>query len=165
MPGNGYFERMARTKVPDKARVPIGLKVSEADATQIDQVLLRPEFAGWTRAEWCREIIRTALRYYAGDPPPPDPGRARAAAQPAAAQNAAAQNAGAQNAGARPVPPGPPPPAAGESAAATAQPVPPDGLEPPAPLESPAPAGCPHPADARDYERGACGACGAILWD
>ena len=156
MPGNGYFERMARTKVPDKARVPIGLKVSEADATQIDQVLLRPEFAGWTRAEWCREIIRTALRYYAGDPPPPDPGRARAAAQPAAAQPAAAQPAGAQ-----PVPPGPPPPAAGESAAAARQPGP-DGLEP---LESPAPAGCPHPADARDYERGACGACGAIVWD
>ena len=150
---------MARTKVPDKARVPIGLKVSEADATQIDQVLLRPEFAGWTRAEWCREIIRTALRYYAGDPPPPGPGRARAAAQPAAP----------------PVPPSPAPPAAagprqstvrrsdaaGESAAAADEPGP-DGLEPP---EPPAPAGCPHPADARDYERGTCGACGAILWD
>ena len=159
MPGNGYFERMARTKVPDKARVPIGLKVSEADATQIDQVLLRPEFAGWTRAEWCREIIRTALRYYAGDPPPPDPGRARAAAQPATDPPDTAPPAGAQ-----PVPPGPPPPAAGESAAPGGQPGP-DGLEPPAPLESPAPAGCPHPADARDYERGVCGACGAILWD
>jgi hypothetical protein len=159
MPGNGYFERMARTKVPDKARVPIGLKVSEADATQIDQVLLRPEFAGWTRAEWCREIIRTALRYYAGDPPPPDPGRARAAAQPAAP----------------PVPPSPAPPAAagplesavrrsdaaGGSAAVPDEPGP-DGLEP---LEQPAQAGCPHPADARDYERGTCGACGAILWD
>ncbi|HXZ73263.1 MAG TPA: hypothetical protein VEH31_20630 [Streptosporangiaceae bacterium] len=157
---------MARNKVPDKARVPIGLKVSEADATQIDRVLLRPEFAGWTRAEWCREIIRTALRYYAGDPPPPDPGRARAAAPPAAAQ---------------PVPPRPPPPAAaapresagppapaargpdaaGESAAVAGGPGP-DGLEP---VASPAPAGCPHPADARDYERGTCGACGAILWD
>ena len=75
---------MARTKLPDKARVTIGLKVSEADATQIDQVLTRPEFAGWTRAEWCREIVRTALRYYAADPPPPGPGRARAAARPAA---------------------------------------------------------------------------------
>jgi hypothetical protein len=150
---------MARTKVPDKARVPIGLKVSEADATQIDQVLLRPEFAGWTRAEWCREIIRTALRYYAGHPPPPDPGRARAAAQPAAP----------------PVPPSPAPPAAaaplesavqrpdaaGESAAVADEPGP-GGLEP---LEPPAQAGCPHPADARDYERGTCGACGAILWD
>jgi hypothetical protein len=157
---------MARTKLPDKARVPIGLKVSEADAMLIDQVLTRPEFAGWTRAEWCREIIRTALRYYAADPPPPDPGRARAPARPAA-------------------PPGPPPPAAasppvpataappapggsgatGESAAGGAGGGGPDGLEPPEPLESPAQADCPHPADARDYERGVCGACGAILWD
>ena len=84
IPGSGYLERMARTKLPDKARVTIGLKVSEADAMQIDQVLTRPEFAGWTRAEWCREIVRTALRYYAADPPPPDPGRARAPARPAA---------------------------------------------------------------------------------
>ena len=120
---------MARTKVPDKARVPIGLKVSEADATQIDQVLMRPEFAGWTRAEWCREIVRTALRYYAADPPPPDPGRARGPARPAADQ---------------PVPPSPPPPAAagppvpaagmsgaaGESAAGAAGEPGPDGLEP-----------------------------------
>jgi len=153
---------MARTKLPDKARVTIGLKVSEADATQIDQVLTRPEFAGWTRAEWCREIVRTALRYYAADPPPPG------AAQPA--------------------PPGPPPPAAATSPAPAGPPVPaarrpdaagepaadgagepgPHGLEPPEPLESPAspaPADCPHPPDARDYERGACAACGAILWD
>ncbi len=166
---------MARTKLPDKARIPIGLKISEADATQIDQVLMRPEFAGWTRAEWCREIIRTALRYYATDPPPPDPGRARAPARPAAP----------------PVPPSPPPPAAasppvpaappvlatprppapggsgatGEPAAGGAGVPGPDGVEPPEPLESPAQADCPHPADARDYERGACGACGAILWD
>jgi hypothetical protein len=160
---------MARTKLPDKARVTIGLKVSEADATQIDQVLTRPEFAGWTRAEWCREIVRTALRYYAADPPPPGPGRARAAARPAAP----------------PVPPSPPPPGAaapplpaprrsgtaGESTAGGAGEPGPDGLEPPEspePLESPDPparAGCPHPADARDYERGACVACGAILWD
>ena len=155
---------MARTKLPDKARVTIGLKVSEADATQIDQVLTRPEFAGWTRAEWCREIVRTALRYYAADPPPP---------------------------GARPAPPGPPPPApaaapapagppvpaarrpdaAGEAAAAGAGEPGPGGLEPLEPLESPGspesvdPADCPHPADARDYERGACAACGAIIWD
>jgi hypothetical protein len=160
---------MARTKLPDKARVPIGLKVSEADAMLIDQVLTRPEFAGWTRAEWCREIIRTALRYYAADPPPPDPGRARAPARPAAP----------------PVPSSPPPPAAasppvpatapprapggsgaaGESAAGGAGAPGPDGLEPPEPLESPAQADCPHPADARDYERGVCGACGAIIWD
>ena len=156
---------MARTKLPDKARVTIGLKVSEAEATQIDQVLTRPEFAGWTRAEWCREIVRTALRYYAADPPPPDPGRARAPARPAAAE---------------PVPPSPPPAgspvpaprgsdAAGEATAGGAGDPGPDGLDPLGPLESgEAPesrADCPHPADARDYERGACAACGAIIWD
>jgi hypothetical protein len=54
---------MARARLVDSARVPIGLKVSEADAARIDEVLTRPEFAGWTRAEWCREIIRSALRY------------------------------------------------------------------------------------------------------
>lgn len=141
---------MARTKLPDKARVTIGLKVSEADATQIDQVLTRPEFAGWTRAEWCREIVRTALRYYAADPPPP-----AAAPEPAAA----------------PVPAARRPDAAGEAAAGGAGEPGPDGLEPLEPPESPEspesldPADCPHPADARDYERGACAACGAIIWD
>jgi hypothetical protein len=154
---------MARTKLPDKARVPIGLKVSEADAMQIDQVLTRPEFAGWTRAEWCREIIRTALRYYAADPPPPDPGRARAPAQPAAPPAPPPVPASP------PVPATPPPPAPGGSgatgeSAADGGPGP-DGMEPPEPLKSPAQADCPHPADARDYERGASGACGAILWD
>jgi hypothetical protein len=157
---------MARTKLPDKARVPIGLKVSEADAMQIDQVLTRPEFAGWTRAEWCREIIRTALRYYAADPPPPDPGRARAPARPAAPPSPPPPVA------ASPPVPATPPAAApggsgatGESAAGGAGGPGPDGLEPPEPRESPAQADCPHPADARDYERGVCGACGAILLD
>jgi len=139
---------MARTKLPDKARVTIGLKVAEAEAMQIDQVLTRPEFAGWTRAEWCREIVRTALRYYAADPPPPDPGRARAPARPAAAE---------------PVPPSPPPPAPASPPVPASPSVP---ASSPVPAESQeSPAGCPHPADARDYERGACGACGAILWD
>jgi len=137
---------MARTKLPDKARVTIGLKVSEADATQIDQVLTRPEFAGWTRAEWCREIVRTALRYYAADPPPPGPDQAHAAARPAAAH---------------PAPPGPPPVAAAAPAPAS----PPEPLESPESPEALDKADCPHPADARDYERGACAACGAILWD
>jgi len=36
---------MARPRLADSARVPIGLKVSEADAARIDQVLTRPEFA------------------------------------------------------------------------------------------------------------------------
>jgi hypothetical protein len=155
---------MARTKLPDKARVTIGLKVSEADATQIDQVLTRPEFAGWTRAEWCREIVRTALRYYAADPPPPGSGRARAAARSAAAPPP-------PEPAAAPVPAARRPDAAGEAAAGGAGEPGPGGLEPLEPLESPEspesldPADCPHPADARDYERGACAACGAIIWD
>ena len=77
---------MARPRRPESARVPIGLKVSDADAARIDQVLARPEYAGWTRAEWCREIIRSALRYYVGDGPAADPGQARVAVRPAAAE-------------------------------------------------------------------------------
>ena len=57
---------MARPRLADSARVPIGLKVSEADAARIDLVLTRPEFAGWTRPEWCREIIRSAWDYETG---------------------------------------------------------------------------------------------------
>ena len=83
---SGYRERMARPRRPESARVPIGLKVSDADAARINQVLARPEYAGWTRAEWCREIIRSALRYYVGDGPVPDPGQARVAVRPAAAE-------------------------------------------------------------------------------
>jgi hypothetical protein len=63
--------------------VPIWLKLSEADAAQLDQVLARPEFAGWTKAEWCLEIIQTALRYYAKRPVA-EPGRARSRTRPAA---------------------------------------------------------------------------------
>jgi len=74
---------MARTRLPDTARVSIGLRVSEADAARIDQVLARPEFEGWSRSEWCVEIIRSALRYYAGDPPSPVADQAPASPQPA----------------------------------------------------------------------------------
>lgn len=84
---------MARARRPDSTQVPIGLKVSEADAARIDQVLARPEFAGWTRAEWCREIVRSALRYYVGDGPAPDPGQATAsdpAVPPGATESAPA---------------------------------------------------------------------------
>src|SRR5690348_11845802 len=144
---------MARTKVPDKARVTIGLKVSEADATQIDQVLTRPEFAGWTRAEWCREIVRTALRYYAADPPPPGPGRARAAARPAAAQPAPpgpppAAPATVPAPAAPPVPAARRPDAAGDAAAGAGRPGPggPNGLEPLEPLDSPESPGSPDQA-------------------
>jgi len=138
---SGYGERMARRKPADSA-VPIGLQVSEADAAGIDQVLARPEFAGWTRAEWCREIVRTALRYYLGSPVP-------AGRQPAPV----AASAG-------------PPAAAGAGAAAPALPAvsepDPGGQEAPGP---PAPADCPHPPSARDYERGVCAVCGAVIWD
>ena len=142
---------MARTRLPDSARVPIGLKVSEADAAQIDQVLARPEFAGWSRAEWCREIIRTALRYYVGGAS--GPGQDRAPARPAVP---------------RPAPPGPPsaPPAVASPAPAVATGIPPaerdPGSAPPEPAARPE---CSHPPDARDYQTGTCAACGAILWD
>jgi hypothetical protein len=74
---------MARPRQTESESVPIWLKLSEADAEQMDQVLARPEFAGWTKAEWCLEIIQTALRYYAKRPVAA-PGRTRAPAQPPA---------------------------------------------------------------------------------
>jgi hypothetical protein len=159
---------MARPRLTESARVSIALKVSQVDAAQIDEVLTRPEFAGWTRAEWCREIIRTALRYYVGGAPAPDPGRDPVPARPAAAQ---------------PVPPGPaaasaPGPAAGPPSqaaepgtggAGAAAPTPPAVGEPrPGSREAPDPPAepaCPHPAEARDWQTGTCAACGAILWD
>ena len=145
---------MASPRRSESARVPIGLKVSEADAARIDQVLARPEYVGWTRAEWCREIIRSALRYYVGDGPVSDSGQARVAVRPAAVE---------------PVSPSPPPRAAASSpvsvVSAPDSAVPSGGERVPAAPESPAQAGCPHPADARDYETGTCAACGAILWD
>jgi hypothetical protein len=139
---------MARSRLPDSARVPIGLKVTEDDASRIDQVLARPEFTGWTRAEWCREIIRTALRYYVGNPSAPDPGQARTPAhdQPATARPASP----------RAEPPAVPQargPAPAEDKPAEDKPVPSAQPE------------CRHPADARDYETGTCAVCGAILWD
>jgi hypothetical protein len=87
----GYLERMAGPGPPDPADVPIGLMVSKADAAQIDQVLARPEFAGWTRAEWCREIIRSALRYYTRDAFEPGPGQAGASGRPAAGEPSPAE--------------------------------------------------------------------------
>jgi hypothetical protein len=71
---------MARPGQTESESVSIWLKLSEADAEQLRQVLSRPEFAGWTKAEWCLEIIQTALRYYAKRPVA-DPGRTRAPAQ------------------------------------------------------------------------------------
>ena len=153
---------MARRTLPDAEHVPIGLTVSETDAAQIDEVLTRPEFAGWSRSEWCREIIRTALRYYVGGPAPgtgsEQPGHVSAREQPAPAppkEQPAAVSPGEQPlpmpAGERPVPM----PADDGGAA-------PDGWSEPA---DPARPECPHPADARDYERGVCAACGTVIWD
>jgi hypothetical protein len=145
---------MARPRRPESALVPIGLKVSAADAARIDQVLARPEYAGWTRAEWCREIVRSALRYYVGEEPVPDPGQAHGAVRLAAD---------------KPVSSSQPPRAAASSpvsAVGASDPAVPAGRESgPAVPESQARSGCPHPADARDYETGTCAACGAILWD
>lgn len=90
---------MARVRRPESVWVPVGLEVSAADAARIDQVLARPEFAGWTRAEWCREIVRSALRYYVGESPAPDPDEAPVSARPAAA---AAQASPGQAASSRP---------------------------------------------------------------
>jgi hypothetical protein len=138
---------MARRKGQASAHVTIGIEVSEADAAGIDEVLTRPEFAAWTRSEWCREIIRSALRFYVGDARAPDADRARASARLAT----------------------PPPVPSRQPVPATSAPVLPDGGEPrpgrqDAP-EQPAQPGCSHPANARDYDTGTCGACGAILWD
>ncbi len=158
---------MARPRLADSARVPIGLKVSEADAARIDEVLARPEFAGWTRPEWCREIIRSALRYYVGDDSEPDPGQGRtsvpAAPQPASptqsqssAPSAARSPAPAVAASSSAVPPGASEPVQAESV--QTEPV----------QAEPGPSAqheCPHPSDAWDYETGTCAACGASVWD
>jgi hypothetical protein len=93
---------MARPARSEPAVVRLGLEVSGSDAARIDQVLARPEFTGWTREQWCYEIVQTALRYYVPDagsaapeprrppepePPPPEPDPpppdVRFAAQPA----------------------------------------------------------------------------------
>jgi hypothetical protein len=143
---------MARRKGQDSRHVTIGVKVSEADAAGIDEVLTRPEFAGWTRSEWCREIIRSALRFYVGDARAPDADRARASARLATPPPAPSQQ------------PVPVPAAAAAPAAATGSPPSP-AVEPQDAPERSAQAECPHPANARDYDTGTCGACGAILWD
>jgi hypothetical protein len=102
---------MARPERTESASLPIWLKLSEADAAQLEQVLARPEFAGWTRAEWCLEIIQTALRYYARRPAA-EPGQERASARPAAAARPAAPpepTPGPSPAGPEPAPAAPKP--------------------------------------------------------
>jgi hypothetical protein len=146
---------MARPRRSESARVLIGLEVSEADAARIDQVLSRPEFATWTRAEWCREIVRSALRYYVGDDAVPDNGSARILARSDAAEAVSPGPAESRATAESLVPAVRTPDADGPSAVGGSMPAAP---------ESPA-STCSHPRDARDYETGICAACGAILWD
>jgi hypothetical protein len=86
---SGYFGRMARPgrseDTSGASSVPIWLKLSAVDSAKMDQVLARPEFEGWTKGEWCLEIIQTALRYYTRPRPAGEPGRRRAPARSAAA--------------------------------------------------------------------------------
>jgi hypothetical protein len=178
LPVLGTLNCMAHPRRPDSVWVPIGLTVSKADAARIEQVLARPEFAGWTQAEWCREIVRSALRYYAGDDPVPDPGEALVSARPVAAAPVSPGQAASRAAAGSPVPAvsaaagslvpavsaaaGSLVPAMSASDTAAA----PGGSESePAASEPPAQLECSHPADARDYETGTCAACGSILWD
>src|SRR6476620_10123145 len=175
----GYFESMARAGRTEPDSVSIWLKLSGEDAARMTQVLARPEFAGWTRAEWCLEMIQTALGYYTRPRPAAGADRERApAAEPAPGERAPAESA--------PVEPAPveeaatatteaaeaaeaveePEPAEPEPAASVAPEPVPDAPEPVADEpEPPVQADCPHPADARDYQSGTCAACGAILWD
>ena len=142
---------MARPGRTESDSVPIWLKLSEDDAARMAQVLARPEFAGWTRAEWCLEMIQTALRYYTRTRP--------AAAEPGPEPEAAVrepEGAVPEAEAAVPVPEPEPEQVAPEA----------EALEPTqAAAEPPAQPECSHPADARDYQTGTCGACGAILWD
>ena len=175
----GYFEPMARAGRTEPDSVSIWLKLSAEDAARMTQVLARPEFAGWTRAEWCLEMIQTALGYYTRPRPTGADGERAPAAEPVPAEAAPAEAARAEAAPAE------------EPATATTEAVEePDPAEPepvrsaapepgpdapelvsdaPEPVadepEPPVQADCPHPADARDYQSGTCAACGAILWD
>ena len=149
---------MARAGQTEPDSVSIWLKLSGEDAARMTQVLARPEFAGWTRAEWCLEMIQTALGYYTR--PRPAAGRAPAAEPEPAAEPAAAGSVAPEPESAAPeLVPDEPEARADDKAPADEPELVADELERPAQAE------CPHPADARDYQSGTCAACGAILWD
>jgi hypothetical protein len=160
---------MARAGRTEPDSVSIWLKLSEEDAARMTQVLARPEFAGWTRAEWCLEMIQTALGYYTRPRPSAAADRE---GSPADREGAAAAEraAGAEPTGAEPV--------AAAPEAVTEEPVADEPVADEPVADEPvadepvadeperlARADCPHPADARDYQTGTCVACGAILWD
>ena len=153
---SGYFEPMAPAGRTEPDSVSIWLKLSAEDAARMTQVLARPEFAGWTRAEWCLEMIQTALGYYTRPRPAAGADGERApAAEPAPAEPAPAESAPAESAPVEDA--DEPEPAAGKPEPAADKPEP-----EPEPTDQPA---CSHPADARDYQTGTCAVCGAILWD
>jgi len=161
---------MARAGRTEPDSVSIWLKLSAEDAARMTQVLARPEFAGWTRAEWCLEMIQTALGYYTRPRPAAGADGERApAAEPAPAEPAPVEEAATATTEVVEEPE----PAEPEPAASVAPEPVPDGPEPvpdePELVadepEAPVQADCPHPADARDYQSGTCAACGAILWD
>jgi hypothetical protein len=159
---------MARAGRTEPDSVSIWLKLSAEDAARMTQVLARPEFAGWTRAEWCLEMIQTALGYYTRPRPAAGADVERApAAEPAPAEPAPTEEAPAEEAATATTEAAEEPePAEPEPAASVAPEPVPDGPEPvPDEPEPPVQADCPHPADARDYQSGTCAACGAILWD
>ena len=150
---------MARAGRTEPDSVSIWLKLSEEDAARMTQVLARPEFAGWTRAEWCLEMIQTALGYYTRPRPAAAADREGAPADREGAP-ATERAAGAEPTGAEPV--------AAAPEAVTEEPVTDEPVAEEPVAEEPerlARADCPHPADARDYQTGTCVACGAILWD
>ena len=146
---------MARPGRTESDSVPIWLKLSEDDAARMAQVLARPEFAGWTRAEWCLEMIQTALRYYTRTRPAAEPVPEPEAAMPEPEAAMPEPEAAVPEPEAVAPEPEPEPEAVAPAAAKPVQAAP----EPAAQPE------CSHPADARDYQTGTCGACGAILWD
>src|SRR5512144_11839 len=158
---SGYFEPMARAGRTEPDSVSIWLKLSAEDAARMTQVLARPEFAGWTRAEWCLEMIQTALGYYTRPRPAAGADGERApAAEPAeAAAQAPAESAPVEEP--EPAEPGPARSVAPEPVSDAPEPVPdapepvPDAAEPVADEpERPVKTDCPHPADARDYQSG-----------
>ena len=165
---SGYFDRMARAGQTEPDSVSIWLKLSGEDAARMTQVLARPEFAGWTRAEWCLEMIQTALGYYTRPRPAARPGRAPGGGargggpEPEAAGACACRSPSRRN-------PNPPRQSRSPDAPEARVDDPKASADEPEPvadeLERPAQAECPHPADARDYQSGTCAACGAILWD
>jgi len=154
---------MARAGRTEPDSVSIWLKLSAEDAARMTQVLARPEFAGWTRAEWCLEMIQTALGYYTRPRPAAEADRERApAAEEAPAEPAPVAEATTEAVEAVEEPE----PAEPEPVRSVAPEPVPDAPEPMADEPEPAvQADCPHPADARDYQSGTCAACGAILWD